>query len=489
MISRQILKMKEDYIDLFTLQSHVKEAVEGNFTDLIWVKAEIAGISCRQNGHCYMDLSQSRNGQVVAKARATVWAFRWNLIDRQFRSVTGSALVAGMEILAAVKVNYHPVYGFSLNVDDIDPEFTLGLGERKRRETIERLAGEGLLDVQKGLRLPALPYSLAVISAKGAAGYGDFRHHLLDNEYGFAFNVKLFEALMQGNEAPASIVRALSEIISSLVHYDAILIMRGGGSELDLACFDDYDLAATIARCPLPVITAIGHDKDHHVADMVAYASVKTPTALADLFLGLYIAQDQYLVKMSSRLTMLFNNRLSAMGSALDLVRSRILAQTESRLSRAESKVDNLALTVSGAASGRLSAGTSPGQVAGQILPRHRDEPAQGGVCSGQCRAEDQRQSRRGGLGRRVLPLDNGDEDLCGGPEEHPPQRLCAGSRFRGSEDGFGRLGQGGGQREDDVRRRHGQMRSLRGRPQGQCLRCGRLLIRHGSENSLGSYN
>ena len=356
MISRQILKMKEDYIDLFTLQSHVKEAVEGNFTDLIWVKAEIAGISCRQNGHCYMDLSQSRNGQVVAKARATVWAFRWNLIDRQFRSVTGSALVAGMEILAAVKVNYHPVYGFSLNVDDIDPEFTLGLGERKRRETIERLAGEGLLDVQKGLRLPALPYSLAVISAKGAAGYGDFRHHLLDNEYGFAFNVKLFEALMQGNEAPASIVRALSEIISSLVHYDAILIMRGGGSELDLACFDDYDLAATIARCPLPVITAIGHDKDHHVADMVAYASVKTPTALADLFLGLYIAQDQYLVKMSSRLTMLFNNRLSAMGSALDLVRSRILAQTESRLSRAESKVDNLALTVSGAASGRLSA-------------------------------------------------------------------------------------------------------------------------------------
>ncbi len=355
MISKQILKMKEDYIDLFTLQSHVKEAVEGNFTDLIWVKAEIAGISCRQNGHCYMDLSQSRNGQVVAKARATVWAFRWNLIDRQFRSVTGSALVAGMEILAAVKVNYHPVYGFSLNVDDIDPEFTLGLGERKRRETIERLAGEGLLDVQKGLRLPALPYSLAVISARGAAGYGDFRHHLLDNEYGFAFNVSLFEALMQGNEAPASIVRAFSEIISSRVHYDAILIMRGGGSELDLACFDDYDLAATIARCPLPVITAIGHDKDHHVADMVAYTSVKTPTALADLFLDCYIAEDQRLGSFDSRLRIAFANRIARMSSRLDLLESSVVRRAESRVSDALSRLAVLEGKVEHRAGSRIS--------------------------------------------------------------------------------------------------------------------------------------
>lgn len=346
--------MEKNYVDLFTLQARLKSVVEGVFPQRLWVKAEVSSLNRKQNGHCYLELSQSENGGVVAKTRATIWAFRWNIIDQRFRSVTGSPLAAGMEILAAVQVSYHPVYGFSLNIDDIDPEFTLGAGERRRQETIERLGREGLLDLQKRLRLPALPYSLAVVSAPGAAGFGDFRNHLTNNEYGFVFNVRLFEALMQGDDAPASIIAAFSRILSSSVHYDAVLIMRGGGSDLDLSCFDDYDLAVTIARCPVPVFTAIGHDKDHHVADMVANTFVKTPTALADLFLDCYIAEDQRLGVIESRLMMSFGNRLSSMSSRLDLLEARIGGQASARVSDAMHRVEILESSVAKSALGRV---------------------------------------------------------------------------------------------------------------------------------------
>lgn len=346
--------MEKKYIDLFTLQARLKSVVEGLFPQRLWVKAEISSLSRKQNGHCYLELSQSEGGGVVAKTRATIWAFRWNMIDQRFRSVTGSSLEAGMEILASVQVSYHPLYGFSLNIDDIDPEFTLGANERRRQETIERLTREGLLDLQKRLRLPALPYSLAVISAPGAAGFGDFRHHLIDNEYGFVFNVRLFEALMQGDGAPASIMAAFAEILSSPVHYDAVLIMRGGGSDLDLGCFDDYDLAVTIARCPVPVFTAIGHDKDHHVADMVANTFVKTPTALADLFLDCYIAEDQRLGTLESRLMMSFNNRLAAMSSRVDLLEARVRRQADARVSDAMHKVEILGAALTKAVENRI---------------------------------------------------------------------------------------------------------------------------------------
>lgn len=346
--------MEKKYVDLFTLQARLKSVVEGLFPQRLWVKAEVSSLSRKQNGHCYLELSQSEDGSVVAKTRATIWAFRWNVIEQRFRSVTGSSLEAGMEILASVQVSYHPVYGFSLNIDDIDPEFTLGANERRRQETIERLGREGLLELQKRLRLPALPYSLAVISAPGAAGFGDFRNHLMNNEYGFVFNVRLFEALMQGDGAPESIMGALSRILSSPVHYDAVLIMRGGGSDLDLSCFDDYDLAAAIARCPVPVFTAIGHDKDHHVADMVANTFVKTPTALADLFLDCYIAEDQRLGVLESRLMMTFGNRLASMSSRIDLLEARIGRQAGTRVSDAVHRVEILESGLMKSALGRV---------------------------------------------------------------------------------------------------------------------------------------
>lgn len=334
--------MQKKYYDLFSLQAALKTEIEGGFPDRVWIKAEISGINRKPGGHCYLELSQTERGSLVAKTRAVIWSGRFNIIDQYFKSVTGSSLAAGMEILSRVQVSYHVLYGLTLTIDEVDPDFTLGEKQLQKQRTLERLQKEGLLKLQKNLRLPLLPYSLAVVSARGAAGYGDFRHHLLDNEFGFVFDVSLFEATMQGESAPESIISALSAVQSSPKSFDAVLLMRGGGSELDLACFDDYSLAVAIARCPVPVLTAIGHDKDHHVADMVAHTFVKTPTALADLFIECFVAEDTRIGAFESRLLSAFNNRLHFMSSRLDILESRIGRQAELRLLEESRRIDAL---------------------------------------------------------------------------------------------------------------------------------------------------
>lgn len=288
------------YIDLLELQTSIKESIADAFPGKYWVKAEIASWSPRNNGHCYLSLTQSRGGKSVAEARAVIWKWNYPTLKALFEEQTGQSLQAGITVLVRVQVNFSELYGISLYIDDIDTSFTLGQQALERKRNIERLQKDGYMDLQKELALPDLPYRLAVITSHTAAGYQDFRNHLLHNPEGYAFQLDLYEALMQGEQAPASIMAALEEAAGE--GYDAILILRGGGSELDLACFDDYELAIAIATCPVPVITAIGHDKDVHIADMVAHNSVKTPTALADLFLEAYEAQDALIDRLGQRI-------------------------------------------------------------------------------------------------------------------------------------------------------------------------------------------
>ncbi len=317
--------MERNVIDLYTLQTQLKEGLEEMFPSRIWVKAEISAVKSRPGGHCYMELSQSGESGLVAKATAIIWSSKFRLISPYFQSVTGISLQEGINVLVQVQVNYSQLYGFSLIVNDIDPEYTVGDKERERQETIARLKSEGLLDRQQSLELPPLPYRLAVISAPDAAGYRDFMRHLHENEYGFTFHTELFEAVMQGVSAPASIADALERVASAQPAFDAVLILRGGGAKLDLACFDDYDVAAAIAKCPIPVLTAVGHDQDYHICDMVAWKFVKTPTALADVFLDIYSDEDQVIASYGTRLKLAFLNKISAMSSRIDLLESRIL--------------------------------------------------------------------------------------------------------------------------------------------------------------------
>ena len=290
----------KNYIDLLELQTRIKESIQDAFPGRYWVKAEIASWSPRANGHCYLSLTQSRGGKSVAEARAMIWSWKYPQLTQFFEISTGEKLRSGITVLVQVQVNFSELYGVSLFIENIDPAFTLGEKALERKKAIEKLTAEGYMEMQKELALPDLPYRLAVITSQTAAGYQDFRNHLLNNPEGYAFRLDLFEALMQGEQAPSSIMDALEE--AGEKGYDAILLLRGGGSELDLACFDDYDLAVAIATCPVPVVTAIGHDKDVHIADMVAHVSVKTPTALADLFLEAYEAQDAVIDRLAGRI-------------------------------------------------------------------------------------------------------------------------------------------------------------------------------------------
>ncbi len=318
--------MDREVIDLYSLQTKLKTGIEQVFPTKLWLRAEISAMKPRQGGHCYMELSQSDGSSLVAKATAIIWASKYKFIAPYFESVTGMPLQSGIDVLVLVQVNFSQLYGLSLIIDDIDPEFTLGERERVRRQTIEKLKAEGLMDLQQQLQQPVLPRSLAVITARDAAGYGDFMKHLGENPYGFRFNVRLFQALMQGASCPESIISAMEDILTSGEQFDMVLILRGGGSELDLSCFDDYALCAGIARFPLPVYTAIGHDKDYHVADMVAFDSVKTPTALADEIVDWFADEDARLLSFATRLRLAFSSKISQMESRLSVLEARIKA-------------------------------------------------------------------------------------------------------------------------------------------------------------------
>ena len=334
--------MEKEHIDLLELQNRLKQGIEGLFSSRIWIKAEISAVKARTGGHCYMELSQSDDNGLVAKASAIIWSSRFRFIAPYFESVTGSPLKEGMTVLVEVQVNYSQLYGMSLIINDIDPEYSLGVRALERQKTIERLQTEGLMDLQKELAVASLPYRIAVISAEDAAGYRDFMRHLHENPYGFAFETVLYPALMQGVDCPDSIIAALDAVNESEEKYDVVMILRGGGAKLDLACFDDYSLAAVIAQYPLPVLTAIGHDQDFHVCDMVAHEFLKTPTALADFILDIYQSEDERISTLETRVRLGMTNRLYREEALLDSLAARVKGAFQLKVAAMESALNVL---------------------------------------------------------------------------------------------------------------------------------------------------
>jgi len=330
--------MARDYLELAELLARVREGVEDAFPGRYWVKAEIGSWSPRANGHCYLTLTQSDRGKPVADIRAMIWKWNFPQLKAFFEQESGQPLQAGITVLVRVQVSFSEMFGMSLFIDDIDPAFTVGEQALAKKRTIEKLTAGGYLEMQQELAIPRLPYRLAVITSKTAAGYGDFRRHLLENEAGYAFRLDLYEALMQGEQAPASLISALAQ--AQAHPCDAILILRGGGSEMDLACFDDYDLAVAIATCATPVVTAIGHDRDFHIADLVANRSVKTPTALADLFLDAYAAEDALLDALQARVRRAVADRVNGMVRKVDSLAQRLRFAAGARIDRARAALD-----------------------------------------------------------------------------------------------------------------------------------------------------
>lgn len=274
------------HLSLYQLNSLIKTELEAALSPSYWVIAEISELRQNVKGHCYMELVEKENNFIQAKMRANIWAYTYRTLSQQFSQATGTNLKAGIKVLFNVSINFHEVYGMSLTVNNIDPNFTIGEKSREREETIKKLREEGYLELNKALALPLVPQRIAIISSKTAAGYGDFIDQIVHNSQAYSFKTEIFDAVMQGNETEASIGKALEKIKDKSSEFDIIAIIRGGGAQTDLDSFDAYGLAKLIAAAPLPVLTGIGHERDETIADLVANTSLKTPTAVAEFIIN-----------------------------------------------------------------------------------------------------------------------------------------------------------------------------------------------------------
>lgn len=263
--------MRKTSLTLFELNSLVRDALETTLDSPFWVEAELS--EAREvRGHCYMELVQKDifSATPIARASAKCWKQRWQVLRPKFEGVAGQPLRAGMKVMLQVAASFHEAYGFAWIVQDIDPTYTMGDMARKRLEIIRQLRQEGVFDMQKELTIPMFAQRVAVISSESAAGYGDFRGQLSNNDYGFKFYPRLFAAVMQGECVEQSVVAALNEINRHADDFDVVVIIRGGGATADLSGFDTLELAENVANFPLPIITGIGHERDESVLDMVS---------------------------------------------------------------------------------------------------------------------------------------------------------------------------------------------------------------------------
>lgn len=312
-------------ISLSELTGQIQAVIRQHFSNTIWVRAEISEL--RENGgHCYLELieKESDSDLIIAKVRANIWSGTYRMLKPYFESSTGESFRAGMTVLVSVVVEFNGLYGFSLNIRDIDPVFTIGELAARRMEIIRQLEAEGIADMNKELSFPVLPQRLAIISSETAAGYGDFCDQLNANSRNYAFYPKLFPAIMQGMQAELSIIQALEKIYDHIDLFDVVVIIRGGGATTDLSCFDSYNLALNCAQFPLPIIAGIGHQRDVSILDMVAHTSVKTPTAAAEFLISNLVEAEDMINEFAHQLSNFASKATKNEERRLEMTRLRI---------------------------------------------------------------------------------------------------------------------------------------------------------------------
>ena len=321
-------------LSLSQLQDGIQQVLQKHYSGSFWVTGEINDISENASGHCYLDLVEKDEGsdKLVAKARATIWAYTYRMLKPYFETTTGYQLKRGIKVLIQAAVEYHPVFGLSLNIQDIDPTYTIGELERKRKEIIDRLQKEGVISMNRELPMPLVPQKIAIISSDSAAGYEDFISQLQLNTYGYVFYSRLFPAVMQGEKAEKSIIKALDGIFDSGVDFNLVVLIRGGGAKSDLACFDSYELAYHITQFPLPVVTGIGHEQDDTITDLVAHTCLKTPTAVAGFLIDTMVAFDSLLESHRRGIIQFSTGHLSHNQLKLQLLNQRIGSGSERHL-------------------------------------------------------------------------------------------------------------------------------------------------------------
>ena len=330
----------------------VRGAVNEGMPLRYWVTGELSEVREAANGHCYIELVQRDDvtDELVAKARGTVWSRVYTLLRPYFLEQTGQPFAAGLKVLLQVTVGFHELYGYALDVCDIEPAYTVGDMARRRMLVIKRLADEGVIDLNRELPFPLLPQRVAVISSSTAAGYGDFCDQLLGNRYGFAFYPHLFPAPMQGSGVELGIIAALDRIAQNIDQWDVVVIIRGGGAVSELSCFDTYDLANNCAQFPIPIITGIGHQRDESVLDIVAHTRAKTPTAAAELLIHVMLEQDAFVENARQEIATAVRMRIDAEKLRMNGISARIPVSAALCLQNEKMRLQPLAQRLSAAA-------------------------------------------------------------------------------------------------------------------------------------------
>ena len=330
--------MEQQALSLYELNGLVKRSIRSCLPDTYWVQAELSDVRTNYSGHCYLEFVQKDAGgnNLIAKARGTIWSNIFKMLKPYFEQETGQAFTSGIKVLVEVSVEFHELYGYSLTVLDIDPTYTVGDMERKRREILRQLEEEGVIDLNKELEMPMLPQRVAVISSATAAGYGDFCNQLANNPRGYGFRTELFPAIMQGERVEESVIAALDAIYERMEEFDVVVIIRGGGATSDLSGFDTYALAANVAQFPLPIITGIGHERDDTILDMVAHTRVKTPTAAAEYLIACMDRVAERLDDLSYRLQQGVRNRLLWEHRRMESLKQRIPSAVYKRIADAK---------------------------------------------------------------------------------------------------------------------------------------------------------
>ena len=328
---------RREIFTLIELNQLIKSVIETALPETFLVTAEIASLDTRN--HCYITLVEKDEETIAAEMKAIIWASRYKALSAGFRKATGIELSKGLKILFRASVSFHERYGLKFIITDIDPSYTIGEMAVKRKEILDRLVREGLKDKNKYLEFPLVPRRIGIISSHAAAGYEDLLSHLKDNPYGYKFTCTLYEAVMQGDSAEASIVSALNRCKHESSDLDVVVIVRGGGGKPDLHCFDSYGIGRAIALLGIPVISGIGHERDITVVDEVSGIRVKTPTAAADLiitrvkdFEDMTDSLAHNLVHSTHRLTSNLRETLSFLAKNLESSMKKELLNNKHRL-------------------------------------------------------------------------------------------------------------------------------------------------------------
>lgn len=277
-----------DTRQIFTLKQvafSIKKTIEERYHQTYWVKAEMHKLNMYPSGHCFPELLQKEDGKIVAQMTASIWKQNYQRINKRFVDVVKEPLREDSTLLMQVKIVFHETFGLSLQILDIDPNYALGELQRERQETLLRLQKENLLNLNQSLPFPLLPQRIALISADTSKGLSDFRKVIETNQWNYHFFTFLFQAYLQGDVAVASIQEQLKKIEKVKHHFDVVVIVRGGGGEVGLSCYNNFELCKSIAQFPLPVLTGIGHSTNMTVAEMVAYRNAITPTELGDFLI------------------------------------------------------------------------------------------------------------------------------------------------------------------------------------------------------------